>query len=677
MSAEKARRPEAPPRWVGLALFLIPLLVYAGVADHGFLETYDDGSYVTENPRVRDGFSAGGIVWAFTEAHSANWHPLTWLSHMLDCQLFGLDAGKHHLVNVLLHALATLLCYRALKALTGAGWCSALVALFFAVHPLRVESVAWVAERKDVLSGVFFFWMLLAYARYREGPSPRGMWRVALPLGLGLMSKPMLVSGPAVLCLWDLWPRDEQAPARPGNGGAGLARTWLLEKWPLWLFVVVSSLVTVLAQRSGGAIRTLESITLVERLANTPLSYVEYLARSFWPQGLAFYYPHPAIVDPGALGLARVDVLVATLCLLVVTALFIRLRRTRPWLVVGWLWFLGMLVPVIGLLQVGSHRLADRYTYLPLVGIYVLLVWEARARLTGARPAVVRTAWSLALALALAFAARTRAELEFWREEEPLYERAIAVTEKNWTAHSNLGLIVQKRATERIARGELEEGRRELEQARNHYMRVLEITPNQADVHNNLGGIHLTLGETAEAARQLELALAIRPSFLEALLTRGLLHELARDAQAAERTYRRALEAHPDEAAAHYKLGDALHLQGRDPEAAKAYRQALGLDPRLPELQIHRASCLGIVWALATSHDEDLRDPLRAAGLIEGYQRARGGRLQPRDLRVVAAVQAANGQLEQAVATAQRALTSVPSVAADLREYREGKALYR
>jgi len=677
MSAGQTRSADTTPRWVGLVLFLIPLVLYAKVADHGFLETYDDGSYVTENPRVRDGFSTDGIVWSFTEAHSANWHPLTWLSHMLDCQVFGLDAGKHHLVSVFLHALATLLCYRALTALTGVGWSSALVALIFAVHPLRVESVAWVAERKDVLSGVFFFWMLLAYARYREEPTTRGMGKVALALGLGLMSKPMLVSGPAVLCLWDLWPRNEKAPTRPGTGEADLGRTWFLEKWPLWLLVAVSSLVTVLAQRSGGAIRTLESITLVERLANTPLSYVEYLGRNFWPQGLAFYYPHPAIVDPGSLGLAREDVIVAALALLVVTVLFVRLRHTRPWLMVGWLWYLGMLVPVIGLLQVGSHRLADRYTYLPLVGIYVLLVWEARARLAGARPAVVRTAWSLALALALAFAARTRAELDFWREEEPLYERAIAVTENNWTAHSNLGLLVQKRATERIARGELEEGRRELEEARNHYLRVLEITPNQADVHNNLGGIHLTLGESAAAARQLEFALTIRPTFLEALLTRGLLHELAKDPPAAERMYRRALEAHPDEAAANYKLGDALHLQGRDSEAAEAYRQALRLDRLLPELQILRASCLGLVWAMATSSDTRLRDPLRAAGLVEVYQRARGGRLQPRDLRIVAAVQAANGQLQQAIATAQRALSSEPAVAADLEEYRAGRALYR
>jgi len=206
---------------------------------------------------------------------------------------------------------------------------------------------------------------------------------------------------------------------------------------------------------------------------------------------------------------------------------------------------------------------------------------------------------------------------------------------------------------------------------------VLEITPNQADVHNNLGGIHLTLGESAAAARQLEFALTIRPTFLEALLTRGLLHELAKDPPAAERMYRRALEAHPDEAAANYKLGDALHLQGRDSEAAEAYRQALRLDRLLPELQILRASCLGLVWAMATSSDTRLRDPLRAAGLVEVYQRARGGRLQPRDLRIVAAVQAANGQLQQAIATAQRALSSEPAVAADLEEYRAGRALYR
>jgi len=666
-------RPQTVSRWLGIVLFLIPLALYAKTKDHSFLRTYDDGSYITENPLVRDGFSLRGVTWAFTEPHSANWHPLTWLSHMLDCQLFGLNAGKHHLVNALLHAIASLLCFRALLAATGARWCSAFVALFFAVHPLRVESVAWVAERKDVLSGVFFFWMLLAYARYARAPSPREMWKVALPLALGLMSKPMLVTGPAVLCLLDLWPLGRVT----GERRKGF--DWLVEKWPLWLLIGLSSFVTVLAQRAGGAIRTLESISLVERLANTPLAYVEYLTKSVWPSGLAFYYPHPAIAHPGTLSLTNPLVLGASAGLVGITLLFFRLVRTRPWLLVGWLWFLGMLVPVIGLLQVGAHRMANRYAYLPLVGIYILIAWELRARLHARGTALIRAVAAVALLLATGFATRSWLEIDTWRDEETLYRRALAVTEGNWTAHSNLGVLVQERGNQLMAAGKTAAGRKQLEQAREHYEAVLEIAPRQADAHNNLGGLHLTLGASDLAARELDLALRIRPAFLEARLTRGLVHEMLGQYEQAQSHYRQATQDHPEEALAHYKLGDVLYLQGKEDAATRSYLAALRFDPRIPELQIARTACLGIVWAMATRANPDMRDPKRALLLITSFQRARRGKLSSDHVRVLAAVQAANGKTDEALQSIQRAQglsgAKRQRLEADAAIYRAGKAL--
>lgn len=688
-------RPPAAREWiVALVLFLTPLALYAKVHGHEFLKTYDDGSYVTENPIVRDGLSLEGLAWAFTETHSANWHPLTWLSHMLDCQLFGLDAGKHHLVNVLLHGIACVLCLRALKALSGNLWCSAGVALFFAIHPLRVESVAWIAERKDVLSGVFFFWTLLSYAHFARDPKPRGMWRVALPCALGLMSKPMLVTLPAVLVLLDIWPlgrfkgsvcgavKGREPTASPtlpsGRTGASTGGFVLLaEKWPLWALAVATALITFLAQRAGGAIRTLESITWEERLANAPLAYIEYLWKSVWPGGFAFYYPHPAIVDPDGFRFASIEVWSAFGALLALTLVILRLVRTRPWLTVGWLWFLGMLVPVIGLLQVGSHRMANRYAYLPLVGIYIAIAWELRSRVT---PRAIRPVALVLGATAVFFSARTWFEIDHWHDGETLYERALSVTEKNWAAHNNLGYLLQDRGNRLLASGALAEGRAELERARRHYQSVLAIAPDQSDAHGNLGGLYMTLGEPERAAEELRTALRIRPTFLEARLNLGKIHEQKRAYEKAQEQYERAVADHPWEARAYLKLGDARYEQEDLASATGAYRKALSLDPRLPETQLlNLASCSGLAWILATSADPSMRDERRAHALMTNFERTMGGRLSWSQLRTLAAAQAANGLFDRALESLDRALSRSGArtdlLQADRRAYGAGKPL--
>ena len=361
--AEEATRVRSPRILLAALLLAVgAFALYSPAFGHAFV-SYDDGPYVTENPHVRAGLTRESVVWAFTEFHSANWHPLTWLSHMLDVELFGLDAGAHHRTGALLHALAAGLCLLALVALTGRFWASLLVAALFAAHPLRVESVAWVAERKDVLAGVFFFATLLAYAAYARRPSRKRYLGVLALVALGLLAKPMLVTLPCVLLLLDLWPlRRTERPL-----------ALLKEKLPLLAMVAAACVVTVFAQREGGAVRTFEAIPLGARVANSVEAYALYLGKAFLPTDLAFFYPHRIVASESGFHL-RAFTFVAGGWLLAVTAAAVLLRGSRA-LLVGWLWYLGMLVPVIGLVQVGAQEMADRYAYLPLVGVTIALVF--------------------------------------------------------------------------------------------------------------------------------------------------------------------------------------------------------------------------------------------------------------------------------------------------------------
>src|SRR6059036_456916 len=382
------------------------LAVFAPALRHGFVN-YDDPEYVTENPRVRAGLSWAGLGWAFAAPHAANWHPLTWLSHMLDAQLFGLAPAGHHATSVLLHATSAALLFEVLAGMTGTPWRSAFVAAVFALHPLRVESVAWVSERKDVLAGFFWMLALAAYARYARRRGAADYVLVVAAFVLGLLAKPMVVTLPLVLLLLDVWPL-----RRPWT----IALVW--EKLPLVLLAAAASALTVVAQRGAGAMASLESLPLAARMAEAVVAFRAYLEKTFWPARLAVFYPH----RPLPIG----EVAASCVVLLVVSALAIRERRRRPWLLVGWLWYLVALLPVVGLVKVGEQAMADRFSYLPQIGVLLMIAWAAAD--AGGSRAVASAGGVVALAACVALTAR---QLDIWRDSVSLFAHASAVSRDN------------------------------------------------------------------------------------------------------------------------------------------------------------------------------------------------------------------------------------------------------
>jgi tetratricopeptide (TPR) repeat protein len=505
------RRPLAPAL-IAPALFLATLWVFAPVRHHGFLD-YDDAPYVTARPEVRAGLSGPGTAWAFTNVEAGNWHPVTWLSHMLDVEVFGLDARAHHLVNVGLHGLSAALLYTVLAASTGAPGRSAFAAAVFALHPLRVESVAWIAERKDVLSGLFFFAALGAYGWHVRAPS-RARAAVLLALtGLGLLSKAMLMTLPAVLLLVDVWPLGRL------RSRADL-RARLREKVPVALLCGVLAGVALYAQARGGSLTGLEVLPVGARLANAVVAPVLYLRDLLWPAGLAVLYPHPR-------SLPLWQPLGAAALLASLTWACVRGARTRPLYLVGWLWFLVMLLPVIGIVQVGAQARADRYTYLPLVGPVVALTWGISDAFGGRRLARWLPAAAAVVLLALALA--TRAALVPWRDDEALFAHAARVTRDNAIAYTNWAhaldrdpaqqraLLERALAIEpRLASAHFELGRvlaREGDRAgaERHYQLALRSNPHLADAHNNLGNLLFEDGRYDEAIEHYRLALAREP----------------------------------------------------------------------------------------------------------------------------------------------------------------------
>jgi tetratricopeptide (TPR) repeat protein len=515
---------------------------------------FDDPQYVGDNRSLTRGLTWQGVSWAFTTRHAGNWHPLTWLSHMLDVRLFGLDAGAHHLTSVALHVANTLLLFGLLHAMTGALVRSAFVAALFAVHPLHVESVAWVAERKDVLSALFFFLTLWAYVAYVRKQRPA---RYVLVLGLfalGLMAKPMLVTLPFVLLLLDYWPlaRAQEPSAR---------RRLILEKLPLLGLAVASSVVTFVVQRQAGAVKALDALPLDRRLANAVVAYVAYVGETLWPARLAAIYPYPASL-PGWW------VAGATLVLIGASVWAIRAAPRHPYLCVGWLWYLGTLVPVIGLVQVGSQPMADRYTYIPLVGLFILIAWGIPDLLSGwphLRPA-------LGAAAALAIFACTivaRRQVEHWSSSVEVWQHALAVTRENYRAENNLAHALAKlgRTGEAIP----------------HYAEALRIKPDFAEAHNNLGAALADRGRMDEAIDHYSEAVRLLPDYVEARnnLAVALTAEGRHDE--AVRHFSEALRLDPTLATSHNNLGVALAKQGRLEEAIRHFSEALRLDPDYAE----------------------------------------------------------------------------------------------
>ena len=538
------------PIWLLCALLVLCVFaVYGQTLGFGFIG-YDDLEYVVNNARVRRGLSWEGMHWAFTTFFFANWFPLTWLSLMLDAGIAGPDPRMFHLTNLLLHAASTLLLFRVLDRATGARLRSAWVAALFAVHPLHVESVAWVAERKDVLCTLFWFLGMLAWLRWVERPGALRYAAVILCFALGLLCKQMLVTLPLALLLLDFWPLDRLRRL-------GLLRL-LLEKAPLFALAAAASVVAVMAQGAGGALGSLEAYPLGARLANAALSYLAYLKQTFWPADFAVFYPYPGSDLP--LGSA----LLAALLLLAISGAVWRLRRSRPYLAVGWLWYLGTLLPVIGIVQVGFQARADRYTYVPLVGIFLMLAWGV-PDLLGRRPR-----WLGAAAGASVAAAAWLAWLQvgYWSDSILLFQRAIQVTGENALAEHNLGSAYYQRRAEG-----------DLERAAAHYAEAVRIDPGYGAALNSLAGVLLELGRTEEAIDRWSQLVTARPQATTALC--NLCGALARGGRLSEAEARceQALRSNPQAACAHYNLGQLYLQQSRILDAEKHLETAVRIAP--------------------------------------------------------------------------------------------------
>ena len=581
MTSDKTRRRRS--LWVCLALAAFTVALYAPALRCQFL-AFDDPAYVTENRHVQAGLTLDGLAWAFRVTTAGNWHPLTLLSHMLDCQVYGLRPWGHHLTNVLFHAANGVLLFLVLMRMTGALWRSACVAALFAAHPAHVESVAWVAERKDVLSAFFFLLAVWAYVRYAEHlksqitqPQPQSgrdlrffYWAAVLLFALALMAKPMAVTLPLVLLLLDFWPL-ERARGLDWPSWRRLAA----EKWPLLALSAVWCGITIWAQGASQAVATAGQLSISERIIHTPMAYADYLRVLVFPRRLSAYYPYqhhePLLWGAEAGG-----------ALALMTWLALARARRQPYLAVGWLWFLGMLAPVIGLIQVGGQGWADRYLYLPAAGFFIMAVWGA-ADWAARHPAVKLCVPLLGAALVAA----TSAELQYWKDTRTLYGRAMEVTANNYLAMTLVGTA--------------EEEKGQIDEAIGLYRQALACKPVYPEAHYLLGCALEKKGRTAEAMSEFREALRLRPDFVSAHIMAGLL--LAREKRFGEAVahYQAALKADPESAVAQSDWGMSLMEQGRWQESVAHYERALRLDS-----------------SLAGAHGNLAIDYLRTGRLAEG-----------------------------------------------------------
>ncbi len=560
-------------RYIIIALLLISTIaVYWPAINHEFVN-YDDPAYVTGNAHVRTGFTRENIRWAFTTTLMGNWNPVTWLSHMADSQLFGLDPRGHHLISILLHGLNTILLFIFLNRITGTLWRSALVAVIFSLHPLRVESVAWVSERKDVLSAFFFMTTLLAYAFYVEKPGVIRYITIIMSFVLGLMAKPMLVTLPFVLLLLDYWPFYRlDAGQFTHLTGITLKRNItesipnpkvILEKIPLFLISVVFSGIAIYAQKDAKALMSLPAHPVVQRVANAVLAYVGYIKKTFWPRDLAVLYPLPVHIPIFHAALAFVFLGCLSL-------FFVWLSRRGPYLLTGWLWFVGTLVPVIGLIQVGLQAMADRYTYIPMIGLAIIIVWGA-AEITGnlRHRFMVMTVSSCVLILLLIIT--TRVQLRYWENSIALFTHTLAVTENNYVAHTNLGDALDKRG--------------QYGEAMQYYSEALRIKPDDAFVYDKLATDLDIVGRPDDAVAYYRKSLQLDPGNAQVHNNLGITLIRRGSTDDAIKQFMQAVQLDPCLVDAHYNLGLALSEAGKIQEAIKQYSEALRLKPSDPEIK--------------------------------------------------------------------------------------------
>ena len=609
VDAAKQARPGFGVRWIasqrgqmiaiGLLLVVATCVLYYPVNRQPFAN-YDDPDYVTDNFHVKSGLHWSTVTWAFTTYAAANWHPLTWLSHAADVELFQLDAGRHHDVNVLLHVVNVILLFWVLQRATGYVGRSAMVAALFALHPINVESVAWIAERKNLLSMMFFLLALGAYRWYALRPQLGRYATVAALYVMGLMCKPQVITLPCVLLLWDYWPLRRMFP---DNGETAVPRipakslsdlVW--EKVPLFALSAASAAITIKAQTAGGATYW---YPLAVRVNNAVVSYIRYIRKAFWPSGLTVMYPHPGNSLPSW------QVAGALFLLLAITGLVLEGRRRR-YLTVGWFWFLGTLVPMLGLKQVGGQAMADRYAYLPFIGLFGMVCWGVADWLEERRVSAVWLATS-SIAVLLALAIVAHRQITYWNDYVSLWSHALRVTSGNWQAENNFGmaLLRQGRMEDAIPHfraaaaidpddpvsnmniGTYEHSHGNLPLAIEYYKKTASLARNpkiKADAYNNLGYAYKDLGDYADARQNLEAAVAVNPEFVGAWISLGLVAQKTGDFEFAIQSYSRALSIEPSDFG-YLLLAKALEQSGRKDEAQAAARRARGLSDDFPDAQ--------------------------------------------------------------------------------------------
>ena len=634
-------RPDASrrsPGWriiVSVYLFLvaITLAVFGQTIRYDFVN-FDDDLYVYNSPAIKAGLTVKGITFAFISQHAGNWHPLTTVSHMLDCQLYGLNAGWHHATNVFLHIIAVLLLFQVLRKMTDAPWKSAVVAALFAVHPLHVESVAWVSERKDVLSAVFFFLTLGAYVHYAQSRSIMRYLLVTVLFVAGLMAKSMLVTAPVVLILLDYWPLN-RIRGQQADVGRPLLEL-VIEKIPLFVLSAGACVITfVLQKRATGAIPPLP---LLWRLENALASYVIYIWKTLWPTRLGVFYPHPNNTLP--IG----QVIFAVALLVAVTAAAAIFRSQRPYLLTGWFWYVVMLFPVIGVIQVGEQGHADRYTYLPSIGLFLAAVWFtadiARVRRSQSR-LVVATAITTVLLPVLAWTAFV--QTSYWRNSRTLWNHALAVTSDNDVAHNNLGYLCAERG--------------ELDEAISHFESAAKIRSGKTNPHYDAGSafVQMNLADALarkdrsdEAMVHYEEAIRLQPYYADAYYNRGNVLFAKGRIDEAIADWEWTLQLQPNDADAHTSLGNAFLRQGSFKDAIAQYEMAVALAPEDPH------SRNNLAWTLATSSDDSIRDGAKAVGFAEQAVVLSGVR-EPQFLRTLGAAYAESGRFTEAIAAARQA----------------------
>jgi tetratricopeptide (TPR) repeat protein len=612
-------------------------IVYLPVYKYDFLN-YDDNEYVTKNTHVTSGLTPENIFWAFSSVHSANWHPITWISHMVDCELFGLDAGRHHLTNLILHIVNTLLLFAVFTQMTKRLWSSAFVAAVFALHPLHTESVAWIAERKDVLCTLFGLLTVAAYLRYVKKHDTVSYLLMLLAFTLGLMAKPMLVTLPFVLLLLDYWPLERFKEKEDINSNQPIInpnRQLVLEKLPLFILSATSSIITYSVQQSWGAVK--QTYPLGQRIANAAVSYIAYIGKTLWPRKLAIFYPHPED------SLALWKVAVAASLLIGISVLVIIIRKKHRYLPAGWLWFVITLVPVTGLVQVGDQAMADRYMYIPLIGLSIMIVWgfgELTQKMKYRQ--IVSTAAIITVPGLLSV--QTHIQQSYWKDNETVFKHALEVTKDNYAAYYELARVFYRQG--------------DIEKALQYYNETLRIKPDTTEVYENIAAVLVNENRLDEAAENYKKALEINPKLINT--RRKLAYIFVRQNRLDEAIpqFYRILEGRRTEAKAYDDLGNALLKTGRIGEAAFYLRKSLLLDPQ------YTSSLTAMAQILATHPDPNFCDPNEAVGLasraaeLTDYQ-------NPVILETLSTAYEAEGNIKKAKEIAQAALVLAEKLKAE------------